>query len=104
MKSHPFFSEINWERLEGKQISPPFKPNLKNSHDLHFFDKMFTNEAAKDTPSTGLVWNENYPNFTYHKKEEAVSPIAEVEAKQEETEELEEQENPDLIINANFKL
>lgn len=28
VKYHPFFSEINWERLERREVEPPFKPQV----------------------------------------------------------------------------
>jgi novel protein kinase C delta type len=28
VKSHPFFSDINWERLERREMEPPFKPQV----------------------------------------------------------------------------
>ncbi|KAJ2089780.1 hypothetical protein IW138_003236 [Coemansia sp. RSA 986] len=39
IKAHPFFSAINWDRLEAKQLDPPFAPstdqsNFDISHDL----------------------------------------------------------------------
>jgi serine/threonine protein kinase len=28
VKYHPFFSDINWERLERREVEPPFKPQV----------------------------------------------------------------------------
>lgn len=28
IKYHPFFNEINWDRLEKREVEPPFKPQV----------------------------------------------------------------------------
>lgn len=28
IRMHPFFSEIDWDKLYAKEIEPPFKPNV----------------------------------------------------------------------------
>ena len=28
IKSHPFFGKIDWEKLEKRQMEPPFKPSV----------------------------------------------------------------------------
>ncbi len=38
LKSHPFFSEIDWKLLKDKKIKPPYIPNLKNDADMSHFD------------------------------------------------------------------
>jgi protein-serine/threonine kinase len=43
LKSHPFFADIDWEALQKKLISPPFKPKLKSETDTSNFDPEFTN-------------------------------------------------------------
>ena len=47
IKSHPYFSDINWEKAWNKELEPPFVPNLndeKDELDLKYFDKGFTSE------------------------------------------------------------
>ncbi|KAI9644616.1 Serine/threonine-protein kinase [Ciborinia camelliae] len=43
LKRHPFFSDIDWEALTKKLITPPFKPKLKSETDTSNFDPEFTN-------------------------------------------------------------
>lgn len=28
IKYHPFFNEVNWDRLEKREVEPPFKPQV----------------------------------------------------------------------------
>jgi protein-serine/threonine kinase len=35
---HPFFKEIDREKMAKKQIQPPFKPDIKSNVDLSNFD------------------------------------------------------------------
>ncbi|CAF0750262.1 unnamed protein product [Didymodactylos carnosus] len=50
IRIHPFFNQINWVKLESKQIIPPYKPIVANEHDLSHFDPQFTNEDVVLTP------------------------------------------------------
>lgn len=46
VRSHPFFKDFNWEKLEKKHLVPPFVPN---SHVVHadFLEPSDTNEKKK---------------------------------------------------------
>ncbi|XP_076320331.1 protein kinase C iota type isoform X2 [Tachypleus tridentatus] len=48
--SHPFFKSIDWELLEAKQVTPPYKPKLETDRDLEHFDPQFTSEPVQLTP------------------------------------------------------
>ena len=52
IQNHPFFRTVDWEKLERKQIEPPFKPTLEDEHDLNNFDPQFTDEPVQFTPDT----------------------------------------------------
>jgi hypothetical protein len=53
---HPFFyPAIDWQRLESKQIVPPYKPMLTEDKDLSHFDPQFTNEDVVLTPEDDEV-------------------------------------------------
>ena len=41
IKNHPFFKEIDWDKISEKAFNPPFKPRLMNETDLRYFDKVF---------------------------------------------------------------
>ncbi|XP_060072755.1 protein kinase C delta type-like isoform X1 [Ylistrum balloti] len=50
IKSQPFFRNIDWERMEGRQVEPPFKPKIKSDGDFSNFDSDFTAEKPNLTP------------------------------------------------------
>ncbi|XP_077980459.1 protein kinase C beta type-like isoform X2 [Glandiceps talaboti] len=54
IKDHPFFRRIDWEKLAAREVQPPFKPRIKNPHDVSNFDKEFTKEAPTLTPTDKL--------------------------------------------------
>lgn len=51
IKAHPFFASIEWEKLERKEVKPPFKPKIKSRTDANNFDSDFTSETPRLTPS-----------------------------------------------------
>lgn len=48
--SHSFFSSIDWDKLNRKEIEPPFKPRIKAPEDVNNFDPDFTQEEPTLTP------------------------------------------------------
>ncbi|PKS06496.1 hypothetical protein jhhlp_007244 [Lomentospora prolificans] len=81
LKRHPFFSDIDWDLLAKKLITPPFKPKLKSETDVSYFDPEFTNALdnsgslheraaalargfATSTPLSPSV-QANFQGFTY---------------------------------------
>ena len=49
LRAHPFFASINFAKLLARQITPPFKPRVKNEADTSNFATKFTKQAAIDT-------------------------------------------------------
>jgi len=49
VKKHPFFKSIDWEKLERKEMEPPFKPKVKNVSDISQIDTAFTTEKPQDS-------------------------------------------------------
>ncbi|XP_064641163.1 calcium-dependent protein kinase C-like isoform X1 [Lineus longissimus] len=54
IKDHAFFRRIDWERIESRQVQPPYKPKIKSRKDVSNFDREFTQEAPKLTPTDKL--------------------------------------------------
>lgn len=54
IKDHVFFRRIDWERIESREVQPPYKPPIKSARDVGNFDKEFTSEAPKLTPTDKL--------------------------------------------------
>uniref|UniRef100_H3DBR3 Protein kinase C n=1 Tax=Tetraodon nigroviridis TaxID=99883 RepID=H3DBR3_TETNG len=50
VQSHTFFRSIDWNQLEQKQVTPPFKPQISDDYGLENFDTQFTNEPVQLTP------------------------------------------------------
>ncbi|XP_024080632.1 atypical protein kinase C isoform X2 [Cimex lectularius] len=53
--NHPFFKSIEWETLEQKQVTPPYKPRLDSDRDLANFPPEFTDEPVHLTPDDPRV-------------------------------------------------
>ena len=50
MKKHPFFSGIDWDKIDTRGVEPPFKP-AKGKSVAANFDADFTSEAPVLTPT-----------------------------------------------------
>jgi len=50
---HPFFYDIDFDKLFKGEIKPPFVPKVSSKTDVSNFDKVFTSEKAKITPPDG---------------------------------------------------
>ncbi|XP_063087415.1 protein kinase C iota type-like [Cavia porcellus] len=50
IQNHPFFHDVDWDRMEREQVSPPFQPSISGDLGLHNFDCVFTQEPVQLTP------------------------------------------------------
>jgi len=60
IKSHPFFSSINWKKLAERKIIPPWKPALESDIDTSFFDSRFTTQNIAHSPSSNNYHGEDH--------------------------------------------
>jgi len=70
IKSHPYFSSINWEKLEKREVEAPWKPDVSGAADISQIDPMFTSEKAEDSMvDTGFAeatgGEAHFEGFTY---------------------------------------
>ncbi|XP_064247650.1 LOW QUALITY PROTEIN: serine/threonine-protein kinase Sgk2 [Passer domesticus] len=79
IKSHVFFSPINWDDLYHKRITPPFNPNVAGPADLRHFDPEFTQEAISasitrtpDLAASSSSASDAFLGFSYAPTEEDI--------------------------------
>ena len=73
IKNHAFFKDIDWVKLEKKEITPPYKPKIRFAGDVGNFDTMFTDMSIHSTKrnkevlvnSTIKNTKNTYVGFTY---------------------------------------
>ena len=54
MKAHVFFSSIDFDKLEKREIVPPFVPEVQSDDSIENFDSCFLNSAVEETSSYGF--------------------------------------------------
>ncbi|MEE6494009.1 hypothetical protein FKM82_016993 [Ascaphus truei] len=66
---HPFFKAIDWDRLNKKDIEPPFRPRIKSKEDVSNFDPEFIKEDAIltliDERLLPMINQDEFRNFSY---------------------------------------
>ncbi|KAL3899141.1 MAG: hypothetical protein SGCHY_002257 [Lobulomycetales sp.] len=69
IKKHPFFADIQWNKLMAKKYVPPFKPEVESATDTSNFDQEFTSEPAMDSviPDSHLsaTVQQQFAGFSY---------------------------------------
>uniref|UniRef100_H3DIY4 Protein kinase C n=1 Tax=Tetraodon nigroviridis TaxID=99883 RepID=H3DIY4_TETNG len=67
--NHPFFTGIDWEKLNRRELEPPFKPRIKTAEDVNNFDPDFTQEEPTltpiDDPLIPSINQEEFLNFSF---------------------------------------
>lgn len=53
IKAAAFFAGIDWDKLERREYTPPFNPNVSDSMDLKHFDPEFINKPIPSSLMTG---------------------------------------------------
>ncbi|XP_064478191.1 protein kinase C, brain isozyme-like isoform X1 [Ornithodoros turicata] len=69
VRTHPFFRRIDWDKIENREVQPPFKPKIRNPRAGENFDPVFTNATTALTPADKLVMRElcgdEFQGFTF---------------------------------------
>lgn len=71
VKRHAFFKDIDWAKLEKKELEAPFKPKVKDVMDVSQIDTVFTGERPQDSLvenslSETMMRENNFDNFTFN--------------------------------------
>jgi serine/threonine protein kinase len=72
VKSHAFFSEVDFDKVIDKKVKPPFIPKIRDDMDLKYFDKEFTTEKIETFDNNKMSLfnnNELFDGFSYSTKE-----------------------------------
>ncbi len=59
---HPFFKNIDFNKIKSRLITPPLKPRVKDEFDLTNFDACFLNENI-DSPVKKLKYDIDHSKF-----------------------------------------
>jgi len=66
IKRHPWFSSIDWSKLEKKELTPPFIPPVKSLDDTSQVDPEFTSEdPVLSVTNESDMAGTNFDGFTY---------------------------------------
>ena len=65
LKKHAFFKSIDWDKLERKEVTPPFVPMCSSSDDVRYFDVAFTREVPRLPSGRPLLHQRMNDNFTF---------------------------------------
>ncbi|MCQ2821506.1 MAG: serine/threonine-protein kinase [archaeon] len=81
IRKHPYFKEVEFEKVFAKAYTPPFVPKLKGETDLKYFDPGFTSEDVDSFKDNTFKNKQNFDfeGFTYQPDD-----IAEEEKEYEE--------------------
>lgn len=66
IKNHKWFKEVNWKRLEARQIQPSFCPTVAGQNCTENFDKCWTSMPVLDSPVASPVSaDSNFVGFSF---------------------------------------
>ncbi|TYZ67416.1 hypothetical protein PybrP1_003218 [[Pythium] brassicae (nom. inval.)] len=67
IRAHPFFESISWDKLLRRELTPPWKPVVKDELDVGNFDAEFTSEPVIDSVCThqSVIMSATFDDFTF---------------------------------------
>jgi RAC serine/threonine-protein kinase len=60
--SHPYFESVDWEKLNSKQITPPYVPQVTSADSIENIDTSFTSKKAEIEEDTNIS-NQDQQDF-----------------------------------------
>jgi hypothetical protein len=83
VRKHAFFAGLDWNKLERKEIAPPFIPTVADPLDVSNFDERFTVEPVVDSPVFGPGDDGSTKDHPAFKTQKKVVPKAQQQQKQQ---------------------
>ncbi|CAN0879536.1 Serine/threonine-protein kinase AtPK2/AtPK19 [Linum grandiflorum] len=67
IKDHKWFKQINWRKLDGREVEPSFRPNVAGKHCTANFEKRWTDMPLSDSPAASpkITVANPFGDFTY---------------------------------------
>lgn len=100
IKKHPYFKDVDFDKVLHKEYTPPFVPKLNNEMDLRYFDTGFTSEDVNSYNENEVKYRENseeFEGFTYQPED-----LLEQQNEEKENEENIQQELKDVDADSKF--
>ena len=72
LKSHPYFKDVNWEKLKNMEETPPFIPEIRDSMDLKYIEIKVDDNNPNNNSATESSVVDNYVNFSYYEKNSVI--------------------------------
>ncbi|XP_014498057.1 serine/threonine-protein kinase AtPK2/AtPK19 [Vigna radiata var. radiata] len=65
IKGHKWFKQINWRKLEEREIQPSFIPEVAGTHCVANFEKRWTDMPVVDSPAASPNGGNPFKDFSY---------------------------------------
>ena len=66
IKTHPFFKDIDWDKILNREVLAPYRVNISGPDSTTYISKEFTEQIIKDTPATAITnVAQMFVNFSY---------------------------------------
>eukprot|EP00357_Protocruzia_adherens_P027917 CAMPEP_0115011738 /NCGR_PEP_ID=MMETSP0216-20121206/24250_1 /TAXON_ID=223996 /ORGANISM="Protocruzia adherens, Strain Boccale" /LENGTH=349 /DNA_ID=CAMNT_0002380521 /DNA_START=159 /DNA_END=1208 /DNA_ORIENTATION=- len=66
IKEHPWFAEVDFDKMARREIAPPFVPRITGKDDISYIDRGFTDMPCSSVGSGDGTLNEHYPDFSFN--------------------------------------
>ncbi|KAL4483652.1 hypothetical protein ABPG72_006718 [Tetrahymena utriculariae] len=64
IKDHPWFTDVDWDKMLQKKYNAPFVPKLKNETDVSNFDDYFVHQPLNESYQDNQIYHE-FSNFSF---------------------------------------